>query len=150
MHFAANDISGQPLPNKRRTDDRYELLTKLQGVLKTLGYGGIVVLVDRVDEPHLINGKAEPMKALVWTLLDNKFLKHSGLGIKLLLPIELVGLPRERGPRLLPAGTARQTEHGPVARMDRRGTLRRGRRPASGRARQTAMASACGRSSTTR
>ncbi|MBN1851986.1 MAG: hypothetical protein JW829_04650 [Pirellulales bacterium] len=89
MHFSANQINGQSLPNQRRTDDRYELLMKLQGVLKTLGYGGIIVLVDRVDEPHLINGKTEPMKVLVWSLLDNKFLKHTGLGIKLLLPIEL-------------------------------------------------------------
>ena len=65
------------------------MLLKLQGLLKTLGYRGIVVLVDRVDEPHLINGSAELMKSLVWPMLDNKFLKHPGLGIKLMLPIEL-------------------------------------------------------------
>ena len=29
------------------------------------------------------------MRALVWPMLDNKFLKHPGLGLKLLLPIEL-------------------------------------------------------------
>jgi hypothetical protein len=29
------------------------------------------------------------MKALLWPMLDNKFLKHPGLGLKLLLPIEL-------------------------------------------------------------
>jgi hypothetical protein len=29
------------------------------------------------------------MKALLWPMLDNKFLKHPGLGIKLMLPIEL-------------------------------------------------------------
>ena len=48
-----------------------------------------MVLVDRVDEPYLINGSTELMKSLVWPMLDNKFLKHPGLGIKLLLPIEL-------------------------------------------------------------
>lgn len=83
------DLDGQPVPTSQRTDDRYELLAKLQGVLRTLGYSGMVVLVDRVDEPHLINGSAEHMRALIWPLLDNKFLKHPGLGLKLLLPIEL-------------------------------------------------------------
>ena len=87
--FRAGDIAGQPLPNKQRTDDRYELLAKFQGILETLGYTGIVVLVDRVDEPHLINGSVDQMRALLWPMLDNKFLKHPGLGIKLLLPIEL-------------------------------------------------------------
>ncbi|MBX3425561.1 MAG: hypothetical protein KF688_07780 [Pirellulales bacterium] len=89
MQFAGRDINGQPLPNKRRTDDRYELFNKFQGALRALGFTGVVVLVDRVDEPHLMNGKMENMKALVWSMLDNKFLKQPGLGLKLLLPIEL-------------------------------------------------------------
>jgi len=89
MNFTGPEIAGQPLPNKNRTDDRYELLTKFQGLLRALGYSGIVVLVDRVDEPHLINGSAEGMRALLWPMLDNKFLKHQGMGFKLLLPIEL-------------------------------------------------------------
>jgi hypothetical protein len=90
MRFPASRITGQPLPAYRRTDDRYELLAKLQNVLGALGFHGIVVLVDRVDEPYLINGSAERMQALVWPMLDNKFLKHPGLGVKLLLPIELL------------------------------------------------------------
>lgn len=89
MHFSADTIVGQPLPLHPRTDDRYELLAKLQGVLRALGFAGIIVLVDRVDEPHLVNGSAEHMRALIWPLLDNKFLKHHGLGLKLLLPVEL-------------------------------------------------------------
>jgi hypothetical protein len=89
MNFRSTDIVGQPLPNKQRTDDRYELLAKFQGILETLGFRGIVVLVDRVDEPHLINGSVEQMRALLWPMLDNKFLKHPGIGFKLLLPIEL-------------------------------------------------------------
>jgi hypothetical protein len=89
MHFTPAELSGQPLPNKDSTDDRYELWLKLQGILQTLGHSGIIVLVDRVDEPHLINGSAELMKALLWPMLDNKFLKHPGVGIKLMLPIEL-------------------------------------------------------------
>lgn len=89
MKFRAADLAGQPLPRKQRTDDRYELLAKFQGILRSLGFTGIIVLVDRVDEPHLINGSVEQMKTLLWPMLDNKFLKHPGIGFKLLLPIEL-------------------------------------------------------------
>lgn len=87
--FTADELSGQPLPNKQRTDDRFELLAKFQSILSTLGYPGVLVLVDRVDEPHLVNGSPELMRALLWPMLDNKFLKHPGVGFKLLLPIEL-------------------------------------------------------------
>src|SRR5690606_15034535 len=44
MRMAPRDLHGQPLPDKRRTDDRYELLSKFQGVLKALDYTGIAVL----------------------------------------------------------------------------------------------------------
>lgn len=88
--LAWRDLHGQPLPDKRRTDDRYELLTKLQGVLQALDYSGIAVLVDRVDEPHLVNGSVELMRDFVWSMLDNKFLKQPGVGLKLLLANELV------------------------------------------------------------
>jgi len=89
MQFTNDEIDSQPLPNKASTDDRYELLIKFQSILKTLGFSGILVLVDRVDEPHLINGSADLMKDLLWPMLDNKFLKQPGIGIKLMLPIEL-------------------------------------------------------------
>jgi hypothetical protein len=87
--LTAAQLVGQPLPAQPRTDDRYELLAKLQGVLRAFGFGGMIVLVDRVDEPYLINGSTDLMRALVWPLLDNKLLKHPGLGLKVLLPIEL-------------------------------------------------------------
>ena len=89
LNFPGGKIVGQPLPALPRTDDRYELLAKLQGVLRSMHFDGILVLVDRVDEPYLINGSTELMRALVWPMLDNKFLKHHGLGLKMLLPIEL-------------------------------------------------------------
>ncbi len=88
--FSQNELSGQPLPTKDRTDDRYELLAKFQVVLESLGYKGVVVLVDRLDEPHLINGSTDHMKLLLWPMLDNKFLKQAGLGLKMMLPHELV------------------------------------------------------------
>jgi hypothetical protein len=83
------DLAGQPLPAFSRSDDRYELLAKFQGVLAALGRNGMVVIVDRLDEPHLINGSAERMRQVIWPILDNKFLKSPGLGFKLLLPQEL-------------------------------------------------------------
>src|SRR5262249_32810355 len=89
MNFRSVDLVGQPLPGKQRTDDRYELLAKFQGILRSLGFHGIIVLVDRVDEAQLIHGSVEQMRALLWPMLDNKFLKHQGIGFKLLLPIEL-------------------------------------------------------------
>jgi hypothetical protein len=89
LQFTRQEIVAQPLPDADGTDDRYEMLMKLQGLLQTLGFRGIVVLVDRLDEPHLINGSAELMKALLWPMLDNKFLKHPGLGLKIMAPIEL-------------------------------------------------------------
>ncbi len=58
-------------------------------MLRSLRFEGIIALVDRVDEPYLINGSTELMQALVWPMLDNKFLKHPGMGLKLLLPVEL-------------------------------------------------------------
>ncbi len=87
--FESKDLVAQPVPAKDRSDDRYEFLSKLQSVLRTLGFTGMVVIVDRVDEPHLINGNAERMRDLMWPMFDNKFLKHSGLGFKLLLPVEI-------------------------------------------------------------
>lgn len=89
MRFPTSQIVGQPLPDRQRTDDRYEMLTKLQSALRALGFEGMVVVVDRVDEPYLVNGSADLMRALVWPMLDNKLLKHPGLGFKLLLPNEL-------------------------------------------------------------
>jgi len=89
LNFPAGQLVGQPLPTAQQTDQRYRLLEKLQSALRTLRLEGIIVVVDRVDEPYLINGSGGLMQALVWPLLDNKFLKHTGLGLKLLLPIEL-------------------------------------------------------------
>jgi len=89
LNFTGGQIVGQPLPEQQRTDDRYELLGKLQGALRSLHFDSMLALVDRVDEPYLINGSPELMRALLWPMLDNKFLKHPGMGLKLLLPSEL-------------------------------------------------------------
>ncbi len=89
LRFPAKELASQPLPRFDRTDDRYELLNKFQSLLARLGYQGVIVLMDRVDEPHVTGGKPELMRRFVWPLLDNKLLKHPGLGFKLMLPQEL-------------------------------------------------------------
>jgi hypothetical protein len=91
LWFKPSELGGQPLPSASKSggEERYELLRKFQAVLNTLGYSGIIVLIDRVDEPQQIEGDPRKMRALIWPLLDHKFLRHPGIGIKLLLPIEL-------------------------------------------------------------
>jgi hypothetical protein len=91
LWFNPTELAGQPLPTSSRSggEERYELLRKFQGILGALKYAGIIVLIDRVDEPQMIEGDPRKMRALVWPLLDHKFLRHPGIGVKMLLPIEL-------------------------------------------------------------
>ena len=84
--FKGKDLVSQPLPDSESTDPRYELIHKLQSILATLGYRNILVLVDRVDEPHLVNGNPERMRDLLWPMFDNKFLKMPDVAFKMLLP----------------------------------------------------------------
>ncbi len=90
LWFKPSELGGQPLPTAARgSEERYELLRKFHGVLKSLGFAGIIVLIDRVDEPQQVEGDPRKMRSLIWPLLDHKFLRHPGIGVKLLLPIEL-------------------------------------------------------------
>ncbi len=94
-------LAGQPLPTdhgKEGSDTRYQLTRRFIEVLGGLGYAGMVVLVDRVDEPTLIHGRADRMRSVVWPMLDNKFLQQQGVGIKLLLPLELRQLIHRESP----------------------------------------------------
>ncbi|MEM9790992.1 MAG: hypothetical protein AAF842_11385 [Planctomycetota bacterium] len=91
--FSAAELAAEPLPTsdggELASDARYQLTRRLIELLQRLDHAGLVILVDRLDEPTLIAGEPERMKAVVWPLFDNKFLKQDGLGLKLLLPIEL-------------------------------------------------------------
>ncbi|MEM1071978.1 MAG: hypothetical protein AAGB48_00280 [Planctomycetota bacterium] len=77
------------MPLTGSEDTRYALLDRLRQALAAFGYTSMIVVIDRVDEPSLINGDAERMRAVVWPMLNNKFLQQEGMGIKMLLPIEL-------------------------------------------------------------
>jgi hypothetical protein len=88
-HLARSDLLGQPWPRPGNADSRYQLTARLLGVLRPLGYQGMMVLVDRVDEPTSIHGQPDRMRAVIWPMMDNKFLQQPHVGIKLLLPMEL-------------------------------------------------------------
>lgn len=80
----------QTLPTHPSADEpRYHMLSTLRRVLTRFGYTGMLVLIDRVDEPTLVNGDADKMRDLTWPLFNNKFLQQEGFGVKMLLPIEL-------------------------------------------------------------
>jgi hypothetical protein len=94
-------LAGQPLPTgqgKDSSDHRYQLTRRFIEALAQLGFAGMVVLVDRVDEPTLIHGQTDRMRSVVWPMLDNKFLQQQGVGIKLLLPLELRQLIHRESP----------------------------------------------------
>jgi len=77
------------LPVGDSDEIRYVMLDALRSVLAKSGYGGMVIIVDRMDEPTLVSGDADRMRAVVWPMLNNKFLQREGVGVKMLLPIEL-------------------------------------------------------------
>jgi len=77
------------LPISDSEDLRLRTFERLRRVLRLFGYSGLVVVVDRVDEPMIVAGDAERMKSIVWPMLTSKFLQQEAVGIKLLLPIEL-------------------------------------------------------------
>ncbi|MBY0262733.1 MAG: hypothetical protein K2Q20_10340, partial [Phycisphaerales bacterium] len=82
-------VDAAVLPMSNADDVRYAMLERLRRVLARLGYAGVMLVIDRVDEPTLVAGDPERMKSVVWPLLDNKFLQQPGLGVKMLLPMEL-------------------------------------------------------------
>ncbi|MCB9841407.1 MAG: hypothetical protein H6809_07145 [Phycisphaeraceae bacterium] len=87
--LSSRDRDAEVLPVTESEDIRYAMLARLRRVLAGLGYAGIVVIVDRVDEPRLVAGDAERMRQLIWPMMSNKFLQQDAIGFKLLLPIEL-------------------------------------------------------------
>ncbi len=70
-------------------DFRYKMLDRLREVLLPVRVVGILVVIDRVDEPTFVSGAPDKMRAIVWPMFNNKFLQQNGIGIKMLLPIEL-------------------------------------------------------------
>jgi len=87
--FRQLDKAAPLFPARIDQDSRFDLTGRFLNIINELGYSSIVVLLDRVDEPVLVNGDAKRMRSLVWPMMNNKFLQQEGIGIKMLLPIEL-------------------------------------------------------------
>ena len=83
------DLAAASLPEDDSDEKRYAHTARLKRLLRLMGYTGLIVIIDRVDEPTAVNGNVEAMRAIIWPLLHNKFLQQDGLGLKLLLPAEL-------------------------------------------------------------
>ncbi|MCH2162081.1 MAG: hypothetical protein MK085_09440 [Phycisphaerales bacterium] len=76
-------------PSSDSEESRFRMLQRLLNVVAVIGYRGIIVLIDRVDEPVAINGDPDRMRAFIWPLFRNKVMQLPGVGFKFLLPIEV-------------------------------------------------------------
>ena len=81
--------SPSTLPLAESDEPRYAMMDRLKRILGAFGYRGVVVVMDRVDEPTLVSGDPKRMQAIVWPMLNTKFLQQEGVGVKLLLPVDL-------------------------------------------------------------
>jgi len=77
------------LPITDSDEQRYAMFARLKRVIEAFGFSGILIVIDRVDEPTLVNGDPEKMRSIIWPMFNNKFLQLDKVGIKMLLPIEL-------------------------------------------------------------
>ncbi|MBL9032379.1 MAG: hypothetical protein JNM80_11835 [Phycisphaerae bacterium] len=84
-----DDSEWGQMPLTDSDEPRYAMLARLRRALAHFGHVGVVVVMDRVDEPTLVSGDPDRMRAIVWPLLNNKLLQQEGFGLKLLLPMEL-------------------------------------------------------------
>lgn len=83
------DLAAAGMPIDALDDPRYAMLDRLRQAVRPFGFTNLIVLIDRIDEPTLVNGEGDRMKAVIWPLLNNKFLQQSHISLKLMLPVEL-------------------------------------------------------------
>lgn len=88
LRFGKQELVRQPI-SRLNEDARYTLLRRLLEAAKKLDFAGLVVVVDRVDEPTHIKGDPGRMFQFMRSMFNLKFLGQSSVGIKLLLPMEL-------------------------------------------------------------
>jgi hypothetical protein len=89
------ELASQPVPQRNDLDARYQLMQRFVETIRHFGYKSMIVLVDRIDEPDAVQGDPQRMRALIWPMLDNKFLQQDNVGVKLLLPMDLRHLLRK-------------------------------------------------------
>jgi len=81
-------------------EDRFGLLGRLVAIAACAGYARVLVVVDKVDEPMLIQGDARMMADFMDPMFNIKLLQLDGLHFKLLLPYQLNTLRRKAEARL--------------------------------------------------
>ena len=131
LWFKPTELGGQPLPTATRVgaEERYELLRKFQGVLHTLGYAGIIVLIDRVDEPQQVEGDPAQDARLDLAAARSQVPPASRHRREAPAPDRAGLLPREGRQGVLRPRPARQAQHDQAAALDRPVALRPGLRP---------------------
>jgi len=82
-------LNSGELPAGDSDEQRYAMFARLKRVIGEYGFTGVMVVIDRVDEPTLVNGDADRMRSIIWPMFNNKFLQLERVGVKMLLPIEL-------------------------------------------------------------
>ncbi len=70
-------------------ETRFEMFDRLRAAARAFGFDSVLIVVDRIDEPTLVSGDPDRMRSIVWPMMSSKFLQMDGVGLKLLLPIEL-------------------------------------------------------------
>ena len=69
---------------------RFQLLKKLLQISSAMGFERVVVIMDRIDEPHMIMGDKEKMYEFIKPLWNNKLLQmDENISFKMLLPKQL-------------------------------------------------------------
>lgn len=82
-------LNSGELPTSDSDEQRYAMFARLKRVIHEFGFTGVLIVIDRVDEPTLVNGDPERMRSIIWPMFNNKFLQLEHVGVKMLLPIEL-------------------------------------------------------------
>ena len=82
-------LTANELPMTDSDEQRYAMFARLRRVIEAFGFTGMLIVIDRVDEPTLVNGDSDRMRSIIWPMFNNKFLQLDRVGIKMLLPIEL-------------------------------------------------------------
>ncbi len=132
LWFKPAELGGQPLPTAASGggEERYELLRKFQGVLHTLGFAGIIVLIDRVDEPQQIEGDPRKIARIDLAVTRSQVPAAPGYRHQALASDRAGLLPRKGRQGVLRPGASRQAESDQAPALDRPVTVRPGGRPA--------------------
>ncbi len=71
-------------------------LRELVGSLRAMGWSGLQLLVDRVDESRALDGDPRRMRALLQPLVTGRASEQDGVGVQAFLPVELRPMARPR------------------------------------------------------